>query len=50
MKVLHTVSSMDPKGGGVCQAIRDIVSGLEKLGFYNEVVCLDDPAANFIDG
>jgi glycosyltransferase involved in cell wall biosynthesis len=39
---------MDPKLGGVCQAIRMIISGLEPLGVKNEVVSLDAEDASFI--
>lgn len=48
MKILHVISSMNPKGGGVAQAVRDIVKGLNKLGVYNEVVCLDSPNAEYL--
>lgn len=48
MKVLHLVSSMDPKMGGVCQAIRMIVKGLTELGVHNEVASLDATDAQFL--
>ena len=41
MKLLHVSPSMDPKHGGVCQAVRIIISGLTELGVQNEVVSLD---------
>ncbi|WP_229755320.1 glycosyltransferase [Hymenobacter cavernae] len=39
---------MDPKMGGVCQAVRTIVAGLADLGVDNEVVSLDAPDASFL--
>lgn len=39
---------MDPSSGGPCQGIRNSVPALEALGVRNEVVCLDDPAADFV--
>lgn len=48
MKLLHVSPSMDPKHGGVCQAVRMIISGLQGLAVYNEVVSLDDPESNFL--
>ena len=41
MKVLHVVSSMDPKNGGVSQAIRSIIASISAFGIHNEIVCLD---------
>ena len=48
MKVLHTITSMDPTLGGVCQGLRTIAGGLEDEGFSNEVVTLDEPSAEFL--
>jgi len=48
MKVLHVISGMNPEAGGVCQAVRGIIAGLDSLGFSNEVVSLDDPESNFL--
>jgi glycosyltransferase involved in cell wall biosynthesis len=48
MKLLHVSPSMDPKHGGVCQAVRIIISGLTELGVENEVVSLDAPDSPFI--
>lgn len=41
MKLLHVVSSMDPKAGGVSQAVRTIIEGLSTENLVNEVVCTD---------
>ncbi|WP_276373430.1 glycosyltransferase [Chryseolinea sp. H1M3-3] len=48
MKILHVSPSMDPKLGGVCQAVRLIISGLSTLGVENEVVSLDASDAKFL--
>ncbi|RVT99756.1 glycosyltransferase [Mucilaginibacter limnophilus] len=42
MNILHVVSSIDPKAGGVSQALRTMILGLSK-GASNTVVCLDNP-------
>jgi glycosyltransferase involved in cell wall biosynthesis len=49
MKVLHVISSMDPKTGGVCEAVRIFANGLEDLGITNEVVSVDDIQFNESD-
>ena len=48
--ILHIVSSMDPKLGGVCKAIRDIISGISLTypDIINEVVSLDCPSDKFV--
>lgn len=47
--VLHVIASMDPKLGGVCQAVRTIIVGTESNDMItNEVVSLDGPAAGFL--
>lgn len=48
MNILHVAGKLDPRLGGVAQAIRTIVSGLKDLGFHNEVVTLDHPQAPFL--
>jgi hypothetical protein len=40
---------MDPKLGGVCQAVRIIISGLTELGVHNEVVSLDAANSAFLN-
>jgi glycosyltransferase involved in cell wall biosynthesis len=42
MKILHVTASMDPKQGGVSEAIRTIIKGLESVGIENSVVSLDN--------
>lgn len=39
---------MTPSSGGPAQGIRNSVPTLQSLGCENEVVCLDDPAADFL--
>lgn len=39
---------MDPATGGPCQGIRYTIPAMSTLGFSNEVVCLDDPEADFL--
>ena len=48
MKILHVISSMDPRTGGPGQAIRNLAAPTAALGHIMEVVCLDDPASEFI--
>ncbi|MVN22218.1 glycosyltransferase [Mucilaginibacter arboris] len=49
MKILHITASMDPKLGGVCQAVKTIIKGLNNFqNVQNEVVSFDHPDASFI--
>lgn len=48
MNVLRVIWSMDPRGGGPCQGVRNSIPALKKLGVHNEVVCLDAPDAEFL--
>ena len=46
MKVLHILSSVDPKGGGPMEGVKQYGLRFEELGLNHvEVVTLDDPAA-----
>jgi glycosyltransferase involved in cell wall biosynthesis len=38
---------MDPRSGGVCQAIRTTIPELQKLGCTSEVVCVDSPELDY---
>ena len=49
MKILRVIASMDPATGGPCQGIRYSIPHLQSEGCLNEVVCLDDPKAAFLD-
>lgn len=48
MKVLHIISSIDPKNGGVSTALGLIADGLSDFGFTSEVVTIDSPDASFL--
>ena len=50
MKILHIISDMDPKAGGVSQAVRTMIKGLEKLNTMNAVVCLNRDDSSFLAG
>lgn len=41
MKILHVLSTIDPKAGGVSQAMRTMVKGLAAREVTSEVACLD---------
>jgi glycosyltransferase involved in cell wall biosynthesis len=50
MKILHVVSSMNPKQGGVSQAVKSIINSISAFGVHNEIVCLDShDAPHLID-
>ena len=48
MHVLHVVSGIDPKAGGVSQALQTMIKGLSQLSVQNDVVTLDDPQAVYL--
>jgi glycosyltransferase involved in cell wall biosynthesis len=48
MRILHIVPQMNPSTGGVCQAVRTIITGLAELAVQNEVVSLDAADAPFL--
>lgn len=48
MKTLHIIPSVDPKGGGPMEGVRQYGIQLTKLGHATEVLTLDDPAAPFV--
>lgn len=47
-KILHVIDKMDPKLGGVSQAVRTMILGLSTYGIYNEVASLDSPESSFL--
>lgn len=49
MHILHIATSIDPKAGGVSQAILMIVSGLKHEGINNDIVTLDNPEERYAD-
>ncbi|AWM34213.1 glycosyltransferase [Hymenobacter nivis] len=48
MTILHLTADMDPRAGGVCQAVRTMIAGLAARGVASEVASLDDPAAPYV--
>lgn len=42
MKILHVITSMNPKTGGPSQGIRNLITYITTLGSEVEIVCLDD--------
>ena len=48
MKVLHITYSLNPKMGGVAQAVKTLVAELAKKSIDNEVATLDDPLAQYL--
>jgi len=48
MKILHVITTMDPRSGGTCQVIRDLTPCLHENGNSVEIVCLDDPKAEYL--
>lgn len=49
MKVLHVISSMDPRGGGPSEGIRQLRKSLPFYGVEFEVVCCDPIDADWIE-
>jgi glycosyltransferase involved in cell wall biosynthesis len=49
MKVLHILPSVDPKGGGPMEGVKQYGHRFEELGNHVEVVTLDDPAESFVN-
>jgi glycosyltransferase involved in cell wall biosynthesis len=47
MRILHVVGTIDPKAGGVSEAIRALLE-YSPPGYEHEVVSVDDPAAPFL--
>ena len=50
MRLLHMISSTDPDGGGVVEAVRLMGMQLTEQGNPSEVVCLDAPDAPWLLG
>ncbi|MDR7210670.1 glycosyltransferase [Flavobacterium piscis] len=47
MKILHVITSMNPKLGGVCQVLRNLNPHLVEKGINVEIVCLDEKDDDF---
>ncbi len=50
MQILHVIGSLDPAHGGPPHAVRQIARAYGKIDVSVEVVCLDDPGAEFLRG
>jgi glycosyltransferase involved in cell wall biosynthesis len=48
MRLLYVLSSVDPRGGGVVEAVRSLGLAQAALGHQVEVVSLDDPRADYV--
>jgi glycosyltransferase involved in cell wall biosynthesis len=48
MKILHIIPSVNPKGGGPMEGVRQRGFRLKELGHSVEVVTLDDPSSDFL--
>ncbi|MBD8389763.1 glycosyltransferase [Dysgonomonas sp. BGC7] len=48
MKILRVISSMDPKGGGPCQGIRNSISEFKRRGIDNDVLCFDSSDVEYL--
>jgi glycosyltransferase involved in cell wall biosynthesis len=50
MKLLHVLASVDPRGGGPMEGVRQRGLRLQQLGHAVDVVTLDNPAASYLQG
>ncbi len=48
MKILHVASSLDPRGGGVAEAVRQMGAALVRAGHVTEVATVDAPGAAWL--
>lgn len=48
MKILHIIPSIDPKGGGPMEGVRQYGTRANELGHKIEVLSLDDPTAPYL--
>lgn len=49
MRLLHVLDSIDPKAGGVAQAVKSLVSALDQLDVVSEITSFDDPNADWLE-
>jgi len=49
MKILHVISSANPKGGGPIEGIRQLAPRMRELGHQVEVLSCDDPNAEWLN-
>jgi glycosyltransferase involved in cell wall biosynthesis len=48
VKILHLITSVDPRGGGPIEGVLRLHEALVGLGHGSELLCLDDPASQFV--
>lgn len=48
MKILHIIPSVDPKGGGPMEGVRQYGTRAQHMGHQIEVLTLDDPQASYL--
>lgn len=48
MRILHIITSADPKSGGPIEGVRQLSAVLTEMGHKPEVASCDDPTADFI--
>ena len=48
MRILHVASSLDPRGGGVAEAVRQMGAALVRAGHVTEAVTVDPPGAPWL--
>ena len=48
MRLLHLITSVDPRGGGPIEGVLRIHEALVDLGHGSELLSLDDPSAQFV--
>ena len=48
MRILHVASSLDPRGGGVAEAVRQMGAALVRAGHTTEVATVDAPGARWL--
>ncbi len=49
MKILHVISSIDPKGGGPIEGIKQLNVPMRELGVQVDVLCCDAPDAPYLN-
>ena len=50
MRILHVTASLDPRSGGVAEAVRQIGTALVRAGHQTEVATTDVPGSSWLDG
>lgn len=50
MRILHVISSVDPKGGGVIEGVNQLSLLHQNMGHQIEICSLDDPDSEWVKG